>query len=204
MRELGVFCGTFNPMHWGHLMLAEFARDQFKLEKVIVVTSPNPPHRNDLLLDAELRHEIVEAACRDNPHFFPSRLELDRKGPSYTVDTLRSLAEQEKNSELRLNLLVGQDNLKYLKDWHESEVLFKLCRILVAPRTSTVTKEDLQSELPDDATFALIDFPQLPVSSSLIRSRLRDGRTVNYLVPPAVNAIIESKSLFKTEAPSTS
>ncbi|MBX9723479.1 MAG: nicotinate-nicotinamide nucleotide adenylyltransferase, partial [Candidatus Obscuribacterales bacterium] len=127
--EIGVFCGTFNPIHWGHLMLAEFACDQFELDRVIVVTSPNPPHRHQDLLDAEQRHELVVAACLGNGNLQPSRIELDRTGPSYTVDTLRAISEQEsKNAEnVRLNLIVGQDNLPFLKEWHDSATLFTLC-----------------------------------------------------------------------------
>lgn len=200
MRDLGVFCGTFNPIHWGHLLLAEFARDQYKLEKVIVVTSPNPPHRHDDLLDGELRHELVLSACSDNPHFEASRLELDRKGPSYTVDTLRAIKEKENSPDLRLNLIVGQDNLPWLKEWHESKELFALCRILVATRISSVTKEELARELPPEASFEIIEFFQIPVSSSLIRSRIRSKKTILYLVPPQVNEIIESRGLFKLDS----
>jgi nicotinate-nucleotide adenylyltransferase len=199
VREIGVFCGTFNPIHWGHLMLAEFARDQFDLEKVIVVTSPNPPHRHQDLLEAETRHELVVAACEDNTSFQPSRLELDRSGPSYTVDTLRAIKEQEDDSDLRLNFLVGQDNLLGLKEWHEAAALFSLCRILVATRTSDVTREEIKKELPATADFALIEFPQVPVSSSIIRTRIRQDKTVLYLLPPSVNEIIETRGLYRPQ-----
>lgn len=199
MREIGVFCGTFNPIHWGHLMLAEFARDQFGLEKVIIVTSPNPPHRRQDLLDAELRYELVKVACQDNPYFEASRLELDRGGPSYTVDTLRTIKQQEEG-ELRLNFLLGQDNLPLIKEWHEASVLFSLCRLLIATRSSAVTREEVSAELPSAATFDLIEFPQVPVSSSNIRTRIRAGKTILYLVPPAVNEIIESRGLYKLQA----
>lgn len=203
MREIGVFCGTFNPIHWGHLMLAEFACDQFKLEKVYVVVSPNPPHRSDVLLDAEQRYELVEAACADNHHFIPSRIELERSGPSYTVDTLRQLKDmEEKNgADMRLNFLVGQDNLPYLKEWHESNELFSLCRMLIATRTSSVTREEVLKEVPAQASFELIDFPRVPVSSSSVRARLKEGKTVMYLVHPRVNEIIEKKGLFKIQTP---
>ena len=207
MREIGVFCGTFNPIHWGHLMLAEFARDQFNLEKVIVITSPNPPHRHQDLLEAETRHELVIAACQTNAYFEPSRLELDRSGPSYTVDTLRAIKEREEGNDFRLNFLVGQDNLLGLKEWHEAAILFTLCRILVATRTSEATREEIKEELPAGAEFELIEFPQLPVSSSLVRTRIRQDKTVLYLVPPAVNEIIEQRELFKpptSKAPTAS
>lgn len=199
MRDVGVFCGTFNPIHWGHLMLAEFARDQFRLEKVYVVTSANPPHRNDALLDAETRHELVLAACRENPHFVPSRIELDREGPSYTVDTLRQIKKDESargSDDTRINFLVGQDNLPHLKEWHDAEELFQICRFLIATRNSTVMKEEVLAEVPEGTAFELIDFPRVPVSSSTIRARLAGNKTVMYLVPPAVNEIIMSRRLF--------
>ncbi len=201
MREVGVFCGTFNPIHWGHLMLAEFARDQFDLQKIIVVTSPNPPHRHQDLLDAELRHELVEAACKDNEFFQPSRIELDRSGPSYTVDTIKAIKEQE--ADARMNLLVGQDNVPHLKEWHESSTLLSICRLLVATRTSSVTKEEVLAELPSAADVELIDFLQIPVSSSLIRTRIRSNKTILYLVPPRVNEIIQAKELYKLQVAKT-
>jgi nicotinate-nucleotide adenylyltransferase len=201
LREIGVFCGTFNPIHWGHLMLAEFARDQFGLGKIIVVTSPNPPHRHQDLLDAELRHELVEAACKDDEFFEPSRIELDRSGPSYTVDTLKAIKEQEKDA--RLNFLVGQDNVPHLKEWHDSNTLFTLCRFLVATRTSNVTKEEVLAELPAGADIELIEFLQIPVSSSMIRTRIRANKTILYLVPPRVNEIIQSKELYRLQTAKT-
>jgi nicotinate-nucleotide adenylyltransferase len=126
-------------------------------------------------------------------------MELDRAGPSYTVDTLRAVKEKENSDDLRLNFLVGQDNLLGLKEWHEAAALFALCRILVATRTSDVTKDEVRNELPPGAVFELIDFPQLPVSSSMIRARIRLDKTVLYLVPPSVNEIIESRDLFKPQ-----
>lgn len=182
-------------------MLAEFARDQFDLEKIIVVTSPNPPHRHQDLLDAELRHELVEAACKEHEYFEPSRLELDRTGPSYTVDTLKAIKELEPDA--RLNLLVGQDNVPHLKEWHDSSTLISMCRLLVATRTSSVTKEEVLAELSGQADVELIDFLQIPVSSSMIRTRIRSNKTILYLVPPQVNEIIQAKELYKLQAAKT-
>ncbi len=200
MIEIGVFCGTFNPIHWGHLMLAEFARDQFKLSKVFVVTSPNPPHRNDKLLDAEIRHRLVVAACKTNPHFEASRIELDRSGPSYTVDTLKQIRDLEQNktsgAELRLNFLVGQDNLPHLKEWHDSNELFEICRFLIATRHSTVSRDEVIKEVPEGTEFDLIDFPRVPVSSTTIRERRKSGKTIMYMVSPAVNEIILAEKLY--------
>lgn len=198
MRQLGIFCGTFNPIHWGHLLLAEFARDQFQLEKVYIVTSANPPHRREDILDANLRHKMVIAACADNPYFEASSIELERTGPSYTVDTLRYYSRKNPNAEL--NLILGQDNLSQLRSWHEPDELLRLCRILVAPRHTAITPDEIASELPSTAKVGVVEFPNIPVSSSMVKQRLREGRTVQYLVTPAVQELLVNGGYY-LEAP---
>jgi len=196
--EIGVFCGTFNPIHWGHLLMAESAREQAKLEKVLFITSPNPPHRKTDLLDAELRHELVVAACQDNNNFEPSRMELDRAGPSYTVETLETLATQYPEN-VRLNLIIGEDNLPFLGQWKGADHIFKVCRILVAPRVKQPVHVGAPTEEkrpPADADIQRLEIPQMPVSSSEIRKRLREGRSVLYMVPMPVDKILHEKGLY--------
>lgn len=195
MREIGIFCGTFNPIHWGHLFLAEYARDQYGLEKVMIVTSPAPPHRSHGLLDGELRHEMVTAAVAANPSFEASRIELDRRGPSYTVDTLRAY-RQKYGEKVRLNLLIGQDNLPHLKTWHEPEVLLSLARLLVAPRHQDVTRADLEQQLPAGTACDVIQAPRIPVSGSQIRQRLKEGRSVLYMVVPEVYRLLVDRKHY--------
>jgi nicotinate-nucleotide adenylyltransferase len=202
MSELGVFCGTFNPIHWGHLLMAECARDQFKLEKVLLITSPNPPHRNQDLLDAEDRFELVQLAASENPHFQASRIELDRSGPSYTVDTLRQIKDEY--PQANLNFIVGEDNLPMLSQWHESEVLFKICRLLIAPRAtayddSSATPPDISCLPPLTAT-GIIDFPHVPISASNIRDRVRAGKSILYMVPVKVNNVILERHYYQMES----
>jgi nicotinate-nucleotide adenylyltransferase len=198
-KQIGVFCGTFNPIHWGHLFMAESARDQAELEEVLFITSPNPPHRKDDLLDAEQRHELVEAAVADNEWFEPSRMELERSGgPSYTVDTLKALAKRFGDG-VQLNLIIGQDNLNYIGQWHKAEEIFGLCRLLVAPRVKQPVHAGAPTEEkkpPADARLLMLDIPHIPVSSSVIRSRLRNGRSVLYMVPPAVDKILRDKRYY--------
>jgi nicotinate-nucleotide adenylyltransferase len=205
VRELGVFCGTFNPIHWGHLLLAECARDQFELEKLVLVTSPIPPHKADQdLLSAANRHRLVVAACEGNKAFEPSTLELDRQGPSYTVDTLRELKKQYGDG-VRLNLIIGEDNLASIGQWHEAKELFRLCRLLVAPRqdsnhgSPSRGAADSKDLCPDGATMSMIDFPGAGVSSSEIRARLRRGQSVLYFVPPAVNKLLMENKYYLDE-----
>lgn len=207
--DIGVFCGTFNPIHLGHLLIAECARDQFKLDKVVFVTSPCPPHRSDELLDGQCRHELVRAAVSDNKHFEASSLELDREGPSYTLDTLKQLDTIYKG-KANLNLIIGGDNLGQLKEWYKVDDLLNLCRILVVPRLRYLNEDDghlrmigeettkPESSFPD-ASIEFVDFPGIAVSGSRIRERIRQNKTILYMVPSAVNELIVRHGHFKTQ-----
>jgi nicotinate-nucleotide adenylyltransferase len=216
LRQIGLFCGTFNPIHLGHLLIGECARDQFALNVVLYVTSPNPPHRKEGLLDAGARHEMVSLAVADNAHFQASDLELLRHGPSYTADTVRQViaASAEK---VEVNLILGGDNLPHLSTWHDSDYLISTCRLLVAPRTiyesdpmpamasgttGLPVLEPLYKvgqgqtyDLPD-ARVEIIDFPHVAISSSLIRERLSKGQSVLYMVPPAVNCLLLQRHFY--------
>ena len=146
MKEIGLFCGTFNPIHLGHLLIAECARDQFALTEVLFVTSPTPPHRSTGLLAGEERHRLVQAAIKDNQHFQASRLELDKPGTSYTVDTVKQVLEAQTEPS-RVNLIIGGDNLPFLKDWHRSEELLSLCRLIVVPRLRYLSEAQADAQL---------------------------------------------------------
>lgn len=214
MRQIGLFCGTFNPIHLGHLLIAERARDQFDLEKILFVTSPNPPHRQKDLLRAQDRHELVTVAIADNPHFEASDLEFRRDGPSYTIDTVRKTQELF-GKEVEVNLLIGGDNLPLIDKWHRAEELLISLRLLVAPRlrllstTDVPTKDQVEPvfefEKPsqfDDcylkkARIAIIDFPGVAISSSYIREQSSQGRSVLYMVPSQVNKIMIQKGHYR-------
>lgn len=210
MRQIGLFSGTFNPIHMGHLIIAECARDQFKLEKVLFVTSPAPPHRADTLLDGRARHEMVKAATAENPYFEPSSIEIERTGPSYTIDTVKELRTTH-GEDIRINLIIGGDNLPQLHTWKNYEELLALCRILVVPRLRYVDETEkavrvVGLESPntnigfEGADIVIIDFPGIKISGSNIRERVRAEKTVLYMVPPAVNELIVKRGYFKTQS----
>lgn len=202
MQGIGIFCGTFNPIHLGHLLVAECARDQFNLEKVLFITSPRPPHRSDVLLDAHERHNMVACAVAGNPAFEASMLEIERTGPSYTIDTIRQVLERFGN-ERQMNLLLGADNLKQLSTWHRVDEICKLVRLLVAPRFADVNRGSQSAlhsgngNIPAQAEYELIDFPAVDISSSEIRKRIGEGRSVLYMVPPAVNQLLSAKGYYR-------
>jgi nicotinate-nucleotide adenylyltransferase len=203
-EQVGLFCGTFNPIHLGHLLIAESAREQFDLSKVIFVTSASPPHRKAGLLEAHARHEMVEAAILGNPFFEASTLELNRPGPSYTVDTAREV-QALYGEGANINLIVGSDNLPSLGGWHEADKLIRLVRILVAPRVTEGQRFDprdviaIKQRCPGlkGADLDIIAFPAIAISSSSIRRRLSQGFSVLYMVPAEVNEIILAKDYYQ-------
>ena len=206
MSEIGLFCGTFNPIHLGHMLIAECARDQFALDKVLFVTSPQPPHRQVGLLAGEDRHKLVEAAVASNPYFEASRLELERTGPSYTVDTVKQVIA---SGVTTVNLIIGGDNVPFLKDWHNSKELLALCRLLVVPRLRYLSDEHNESviqtiaqttpEQIEGADVRVVDFPGIAISASNIRKRIGLGQTVLYMVPPEVNSLIKVHSFYRNK-----
>ncbi|MBX9942018.1 MAG: nicotinate-nucleotide adenylyltransferase [Candidatus Obscuribacterales bacterium] len=224
MQEIGLFCGTFNPVHLGHLLIAEAARSQFALDKVIFVVSPHPPHRNNLeLLDGEARYSLLCRAIAENQHFQASDLELKRRGKSYTIDTVESLKEQFPDA--RISLIIGSDNLKSLDTWHRYQDLVNQVRLLVVPRLRVVlapadghdarennrskqkSAEEMTASLDSSQTLAhylslypqveLVDFPGVAISASEVRKRIKEGKSVLYMVPPAVCHLIDENGYYK-------
>ena len=199
-RRLGVFGGTFDPIHLGHLALAEAARDTLDLE-VVFMPAGQPPHKPDVRISpAADRLAMVRAAIADNPGFRVSTLELERSGPSYTVDTLETLAATTPD----LSLIVSTEAAADLGNWHRPERVLQLATLVVVPRDGF---PDL-----DEATVArlvpgtrprvvILDGPRLRLSASAIRRRAAAGRSVRYLVPDAVATYIGDHALYRT--PST-
>jgi nicotinate-nucleotide adenylyltransferase len=226
LRQIGLFCGTFNPIHSGHLLVAECARDQFHLEKVIFITSARPPHRHDVFLPSADRHAMVVAAIKENPFFETSTCEMDREGPSYTVDTYKHFAEFY-GKEFAFNLLLGGDNIIHLRSWHKIDEIYRGCRLLIAPRFSETVGDshttgevqtsshaeagsesftmsrpssalsDLERRVLKGAKYELIDFPFVEISSSAIRRRIKEGHSILYMVPSAVNDMISERSYYQ-------
>jgi nicotinate-nucleotide adenylyltransferase len=192
--------GAFNAIHLGHLMLAQRAKDQFQLERVIIVTSGTPPHKRAGLLDKELRFEMVAAAVADNPGLEASRLEIDRPGVSWTIDTLKELQALH-GSDVRLNFIMGEDVVQSLKRYDRCADFIAVCRLLVAPRLSATSElvDSWRKTLPG-AELEAIDCPANALSSTIVRAWVKAGASVRYLVPPAVCKIIEEKGHYKETA----
>ncbi len=198
--KLGIFGGTFDPIHHGHLILADHCRDACGLDAVWFVPAASPPHKDDsMITPAQQRAEMVELAVAGCPDLAVSRIELDRSGPSYTVDTLQQLADEDGGRELFL--IIGADSLADLSTWREPERIASLATIVVANRG--------RSTLPDEASLAVslgeavasriqtVNIPPIDISSTRIRKRIRRSQTVRFLTPRAVEAMIHEHRLYE-------
>ncbi len=197
--RVGIFGGTFNPPHIGHLICAQEAHWQVELDKVVVMPLREAPHKRiEPDPGAEVRYELCRLAVEGDERFEVSRLEVEREGPSYSVDTLRELRERSPADELLL--VLGGDEAESLPAWREPEEVLRLAELAVAERD--VKRERIREALAGLAGAERAHFfsmPQIDVSSTLVRARVAVGRPIRYLVPPAVEDHIERTGLYRTE-----
>ncbi len=200
--RLGVFGGTFDPVHLGHLILAEQCREQAKLDQVLFVPSARPPHKQGHELTRfDQRVEMLQLAISGHPVFRIDELEKDRPGPSYTFLTLEELRHQHSGAELFL--IVGADSLNDLPQWVQPRRILELASLLVVPRPGSemAELETLQQSLslPADLPLRLqmIHAPLIDIASRDVRQRSAQGRSVRYLIPRAVEAYIADKGLYR-------
>jgi nicotinate-nucleotide adenylyltransferase len=198
--KLGILGGTFNPPHIGHLVCAQEAHAQLGLDRVVLMPAGQPPHKQ-IAADpgAEARHELCQLAIAGDERFDVSRLELDRAGRSYTVDTLKAL--HETNPQDDLTFIVGGDMARSLPTWREPEAVLELATLAVAERAGA-EREDIRGELrelrgatPERVRF--FDMPRVDVSSSMVRERVATGRPIRYLVPDALAEAIAQNGWYR-------
>jgi nicotinate-nucleotide adenylyltransferase len=191
MSRIGLFGGTFDPPHVGHLALAEAARQRLRLDRVVFVPAGDPPHkRGRRLSPAADRLAMTRLAVRGLPGFEVSTVEIRRRGPSFTVDTLRRLAARHPGA--RLFLLLGADSLGEFRTWRDPDGIRRLATLAVAARPGH------RLRLPRGVR--RIDSPPLDVSSSALRARARAGRPLRVLVPEPVARYIERHRLYRRGA----
>jgi nicotinate (nicotinamide) nucleotide adenylyltransferase len=202
--SVGVFGGTFDPIHHGHLAIAEEAREALGLEAVLFVPAAASPFKTSrVVTPAEHRLAMVEAAVAGNEAFQASRLELDRPAPSFTVDTLAAVADRGTPQD-RLWLIVSSEALAGLPRWREPARILDLARVAVVPRAG---HDPLGPAWAADAfpgredRLAFLPGPLLPISGSVVRRRAAAGRSVRYLVPDAVARYIKMYGLYAKPDP---
>jgi nicotinate-nucleotide adenylyltransferase len=185
LKKIGIFGGTFDPIHHAHLILAGDAIEQLGLESVVFIPAAISPHKLEgRPAPADVRVEMLRAAIADEPRFSLTTIELDRPAPSYTVDTMEALRLRE--SGAKFVCLIGEDNVAQLSTWHRFADLAKIVDFAVLDRTG------LKTEHPYPAIRRHLD-----ISATEIRNRVARGQSIRYLVPPAVEKIIRERQLYR-------
>jgi len=199
IRRLGILGGTFDPIHHAHLVLAEEVRHQLGLDLVLFMPAGNPPHKPGRPVStAHHRLRMLELAIANKSYFVISGVDLDRPGPSYTVEALRLLRREWGPTPI-LFFVEGADSLAEILSWYHPERLIDLAEIAVVDRPGIqVDVAGLEERLPGlSARLHWVRMPLLEISASDIRARVRDGRPISYLVPPAVEAYIQEHGLYR-------
>lgn len=197
MARVGLFGGTFDPIHIGHLILAELCREQLTLERVDFVVSADPPHKQGAAVSAfGHRAEMVRLAIQGAAGFRVDASEAHRRGPSFTVDTLQDRATA---SHDELWFLIGADSLRDLASWRDPERIIRFARLGVVERPGVaVGKETVPDTVPGLAgRIDWVESPLIELSSSVIRSRVQHGRTIRYQVPDEVLRYIQHHGLYR-------
>lgn len=197
--RVGILGGVFNPPHLGHLVCAQEAYDQLRLDGVVLVPVGEAPHRAvEGDPGGEVRVEMCERAVAGDGRLSVSRIEVERPGPSYTADTLSALHEEAPDDALVL--ILGGDQAASLPTWHAPGVVLRLAVVAVAERAGARREEVRRavSGLAGAERVGFFDMPRIDLSSSLVRERAAVGRAVRYLVPDGVADLIEERGLYRT------
>ena len=188
--RIGVFGGSFDPVHIGHLILAEQCRWQARLDKVYFVPAPRPPHKHHgTVADYSDRVDLLRLALESSPDFFLETCEEKRVGPSYTVDTLRYLRQRESGHDWFL--ILGADSVRDLETWREPEEIAKLCRLLTVERPGIAI-----TQAPSYFECVRVESPLVEISSTMIRDRCRLNQSIRYLTPANVEKYLIDKQLY--------
>ncbi|MBQ1510841.1 MAG: nicotinate-nucleotide adenylyltransferase [Selenomonadaceae bacterium] len=199
-HRIGILGGTFDPIHLGHLLTAEAVRDALGLDEILFIPAAIPPHkRGREIAPPEHRLRMTVLATAANPYFRVSDIELHREGPSYTVDTIDALQEQRGNMA-EFYFITGADAINELATWHDVHSLLQKCHFVAATRQGTVlARESLHREFGAIAREHIheVPTPEMEISSTEIRRRIRQGASIRYMVPDAVAEYIYKEGLYR-------
>jgi len=200
MKKVGIMGGTFNPIHYGHLFLAENAYEQLGLDQVLFMPSKNPPHKaKPEMISDQQRVDMISIAIMDNPHFALSTIELEREGWTFTADTLTLLTKE--NSDIEYYFIVGADSLFMMQQWKDPQIVFQHCTVVAASRDN-VEKEQMQQqatflEKEFSASILLIEMPTIQIASATIRDRVASNKTIRYYLPDDLTNYIVKNQLYR-------
>jgi nicotinate-nucleotide adenylyltransferase len=202
-RRVGIFGGTFDPVHVGHLIVAEEARVRLGLERVVFVPARISPHKlDDEPAPREHRYRMVCEAVADNPLFAVSAIEIEREGPSFTVDTLLHL-RRELAPDADLYFIMGMDSLESFPRWRDPQRILQLCRLVVVSRPGCAVQLDEMERVVPGLTerTEVLDMLEVGISSTELRARVRAGLPIRYQVPGAVERYIAEHGLYAPQEP---
>lgn len=199
--RIGILGGTFDPVHHGHLIMAELARESFKLDRVLFIPSGNPPHKSNVkVTPPDHRYQMVCRAIASNRFFEPQRMEIDRTGYTYTVDTLKQL-KLIYGEEKELYFIIGADVVFDILKWRNTKEVFSLCRFIAVLRPG-FENDSFHQQVEDlrkvhSAVIHFLTMPQIEISSTVVRERVTRGQSIKYLVPEGVEEYIIGEGLYK-------
>lgn len=184
--KIGIMGGVFDPIHFGHLQAGEIVKEKLKLSKVLFVPSGLPPHKPKPIANKEDRFNILKLCLKNNRQFIPLDLEIKKDGYSWTIDTIKEIKRLygDKNDYY---FIIGTDTIPELCKWKDIELLFKMITFVA------ITREGFSYE---DKRIMLIEFPTMPISSSFIRERIKNGLSVKYLIPDEAIKYIQKNGLY--------
>ena len=200
--NIGVFGGTFNPIHTGHLIIAQEILNKKNLDKIIFVPNASPPHKKDSnLIEASLRFRMIELAINDNDCFEIDDYEMHHNGYSYTIDTLNYL--QKKYSDDCLFFIIGADSLFEIHLWKDCQNLIKNFNWIIANRSGREISDESLKEIPlpteliEKLSNSVVETPIIEISSSILRQRIENNKSIKYFVPEQVEKFIKKNYLYK-------
>ncbi len=196
--RLGIIGGTFDPPHLAHLVMAEFAREQFELERILWVVAADPPHKQGVMMSpVEHRLAMVSLAIEKHPAFEISLVDVERPGPHYTVDMLDIIAVQQPGAEIYF--LIGSDSFRDLPQWHEPHRLVEHAALGVINRPGFNADQSSLGPLVQalNHRYEIVEAPLIGISGTEIRDRVREGHTIRYLLPRSVEAYIHEHGLYR-------
>jgi nicotinate-nucleotide adenylyltransferase len=187
MKRIGILGGTFDPPHIGHLIIAETVRTELQLEEIWFIPTFEPPHKLEATMDAESRIDMLKLALADNNSFILNTIEVERSGKSYTIDTMKQLKDTFPDNEYYF--IIGADMVEYLPKWYRIDELLQLVRFVGVKRVGY----SMESPFP----ITEVDIPFVDVSSSNIRERISENKSIKYLVPNSVHTYIKEHGYYE-------
>ena len=199
-RKIGIMGGTFDPIHTGHLVTAEAVRIEYGLEKVLFIPAANPPHKQHFQVTPSIHRYIMTVmATYSNPHFYVSPIEIERPGLSYAIDTVLALIEQY-GDKTEFYFITGADAVQDLPTWRNIDQLLDVCYFIAATRPGSIYSLDEVIKnfgMKGQERICRLPTPELEISSTDIRERVRLGRSIKYIVPESVESYILKEDLYR-------